>query len=794
MNAVTHALPARRWILDLAASAVLLLVALAGFWPTFGGGSFVPAAIGGVVLGLGIAAVCVWRRWGILALAGLTVAAYALFGGALALGHTAIAGIVPTLETFRQLGLGVVTSWKKLLTTVAPVATSDGHLLVPLLVGLLGGVLTGSLALRLRRPSWALIPATAALALVIAMGMPDPAWPVAQGVIFALVSIIWLAVRQRWAPENTAVSVGDVDPARAAQLRWRRIAGGAAVLAVAGGAGVAASAVAAPETPRYVFRDVIIPPFDIREYASPLQSFRGYVRDAADETLFTVQGLPEGARVRLGVMDEYNGVVYNVTDGGLGTSSAFTPLRGNMSPDADGLPVTLQIEVGEYDGVWLPGAGAVSEISFEGETAEDRRRVTYFNEATNTGVSAQGLASGDRYTVQTRIAEPASDEDLEGVPFGKVVQPRQENVPDDISSLAADAVAEARTPIEQVRALETFFSEEGFFSHGLEGEVLSRAGHGTERITTLLGGDQMIGDDEQYATTMALMARELGIPARVVMGFYPDEDESDAGAFEATGATVHAWVEVNFAEHGWQVFDPTPPEDKIPTDQNTKPKADPKPQVLQPPPPPQEPVDLPPLLPDEREGEEEKETASELLGLIAAIGGGVLGILLILAAPFLIIGAWKASRRRARRAADRAADRISGGWDELTDRAIDYGARFRTGSTRGEEAQQIVQSLAAPAATALGDRADAEVFGPGDPSPEQIEDFWREVDDIVGGMGEKAGFWRRIRARLSLRALLADSALTRGVQGLRAAAATRGAGKPGTIENTASDPNESETA
>ena len=65
-----------------------------------------------------------------------------------------------------------------------------------------------------------------------------------------------------------------------------------------------------------MFRDVIIPPFDIRDYPSPLQSFRKNVRDEADETLFTVQGLPKGARIRTAVMDEYDGMVYNVTDGG----------------------------------------------------------------------------------------------------------------------------------------------------------------------------------------------------------------------------------------------------------------------------------------------------------------------------------------------------------------------------------------------------------------------------------------------------------------------------------------------
>ena len=127
----------RRWILDLGATALLVAVALVGFWPTFAGPSFLPAASGGIVVGLAIAGVAAWRRWGILIITGLTVAAYFVFGGAFALPHTAILGFIPTLETLQKLALGTVTSWKQMLTTVAPVAAADGHLIVPFLLSLI---------------------------------------------------------------------------------------------------------------------------------------------------------------------------------------------------------------------------------------------------------------------------------------------------------------------------------------------------------------------------------------------------------------------------------------------------------------------------------------------------------------------------------------------------------------------------------------------------------------------------------------------------------------------------------
>ncbi|PRB10327.1 transglutaminase [Microbacterium sp. MYb72] len=778
------ALPLRRWILDLGASALLVGVSMVGFWPTFAGGSYLPAAIGGILLGLAISAVAAWRRWGILIIAGLTVAAYFVFGGALALPHTTLLGVVPTFDTLQRLALGTVTSWKQMLTTVAPVAAADGHLIVPFLLALVGTVLTASLALRLSRVAWALIPAGALLMLVIVLGTPEPAFPLAQGLVFAVMAIAWLALRQLWAPQNDAVSVSEVDSSRATQMRMRRLIAGAAVLVVAGGAGIATSAVAAPAQPRHVFRDVIIPPFNIRDYPSPLQSFRKNVRDEADETLFTVKGLPKGARIRIAVMDQYDGMVYNVTDGGPDSSSAFAPLRSNMSPEAEGVPVTLKVDIDRYNGVWVPDAGAVSAIDFTGGRAEELRRTGYYNTETGTAVVTSKLKKGDSYTIDTVMPAPLDDTQLADVDFGKVPLPKQSNVPEELTSLASETVAGAESPIERVRALETFLAEGGFFSHGLEGEVLSRAGHTAERISTLIGGDQMIGDDEQYAVAMALLAREVGIPARVVMGYYPDEEREGDPEFAATGDDVHAWVEVNFEGVGWLTFNPTPPEDKVPNDQNTKPKVDPKPQVLQPPPPPQEPVDLPPTLPDDRKGEDETFNLAGLIGIILAVGGITLGILALLASPFIVIGAWKAAKRRSRRNAARASDRISGGWDELTDRAVDYGARVAPGGTRVEEAATVATALTLPQVTTLAERADAEVFGPADPTPDDVDAFWAEVDGLVGGLGKEAGFFKRMKARLSLRSLMGGTAVATGMQNLKDAATARVRREPGTIKSS----------
>ncbi|MFJ6651581.1 transglutaminase family protein [Microbacterium sp. NPDC091313] len=744
----------RRPALDLAAVAALLLVGIVGFGPTFGTPAYLPAAVGGLVLGLAIAAVAAWRRWGVLVIAGLVIGVYFVFGTPLALPARGILAVIPTLDSLRALAVGVVTSWKELLTTVAPVGVDDSHLIVPFLLTLVAATITASLALRVHPPAWALLPAAAYLGTQIALGTADPAAPLVQGIVFALAAAIWLAVRQAWQPQPAVIPVGEGGEPEG--MLARRLVAGAVVLVVATVAGVATTA-AVGAGPRYVLRDVVIPPFDVRQYPSPLQSFRGYVRDYPDDALFTAEGLPEGARIRLATMDAYNGTVYNVAEDGAGSSSAFSPVRSAMSPDAQGEEASVHITIAGLQGVWLPDAGAVRSIRFQGPRADELRRAAYYNDSTGTAVVTATLSAGDEYTLDSVLPVQPSDERLADEKFAPLKMPKQEGVPVDFAEIASDIVADANTPIEQVRALEQTLKQDGFFSHGLEGQVLSRAGHGAERIQTLLGGDQWVGDDEQYAVAMALLAGQLGIPARVVMGFYPDEDAPDSGTFTATGDTLHAWVEVAFEKSGWVAFDPTPPEDQVPTDQTTKPKADPKPQVLQPPPPEQEPVDLPPTVPDERGQEDEENPLPAILGIILLALGATAAVVAVVLAPFLVIGALKDARRRRRRQAERPADRISGGWDELVDRASDYGAPLRRGGTRAEDAGVLAPAIEAPQVATLARRADAEVFGPTDPTAEDVDAFWGEVDEIVGGMRQRAGFWGRLRARLDIRTLLAGT-------------------------------------
>ncbi|WP_166395546.1 transglutaminase TgpA family protein [Rubrobacter marinus] len=69
---------------------------------------------------------------------------------------------------------------------------------------------------------------------------------------------------------------------------------------------------------------------------------------------------------------------------------------------------------------------------------------------------------------------------------------------------------------------------------------------------------------EQFSSSLAVMARSLGIPARIATGYVSGEYNPFTGLYEVKASDAHAWVEVYFPGHGWSTFDPTPGFDSTP--------------------------------------------------------------------------------------------------------------------------------------------------------------------------------------------------------------------------------------
>lgn len=734
-------------LVDTGVMVALLVVALAGLLPAFSAGPLALAAGIGLALGAALALLGARRRLPVLTLSAAAIAGYVLTAGAVVAPSTTIAGVLPTLATLRELALATVRSWRDMLTLSPPFDGRPALLAVPVLLALIGSLLAVSFALRLRRPWWALVPVAAVLVAAGLLGTREPWLLLPRAALLTALILGWAAWRWRERLAAAAVST------ESGTLHARPLSA-AGTLAVAVAGAVALGPLTATEAPRFILRDHVVPPFQLTDYASPLQSFRGYVRDHSEDVLFTASGLPSGARLRLATMDGYDGIVYDVTQGAYGGSFVLAPatLPLPMRP-AEGEEVSVEVTVGAYSGVWVPTVGEPRELVFTGSHAQDQQRNLHYDAERRSAVTTATLTTGDAFTLEAVLPSDYADDQLAGAAPAQLTLPAVDSVPASVGAAATELLGDDIDAAAIARQLQAELSTRGFFSNGLDGQAPSRSGHGAARIhELLLDVDQMVGDAEQYAVAMALMARHLGLPSRVVMGFVPEATAS--GTVELTGADMTVWTEIAFEGYGWVAYDPTPDEDQTPRDSTSDPRSNPRPQVLQPPPPPEEPVREPPLSAPEEQivEDEESETAELAWWVMAGIAVGV-SLLLLVTVPIVLVLLAKRLRRRRRASAPLAVDRIAGGWHEVLDTATDLGLEVPAHATRRRTASLLESAYGVTSARTLAAHADAYVFGGGDPTPDHASAVWAQVRDVVTAMRRGVPRRRRVSARLSLRSL-----------------------------------------
>ena len=734
----------RAEVVDVAAMLLLLGMGVLAFGPVFADASGYVAAGGGVLLGTAVAALGAWRHWSVFGVAAASLAAFVALGGPLALPSTTLGGVVPTPETANRLFVLTYQAWRDLLTVSVPASSFTGPAVVPYLSGLVCAVVAVSLALRARRHLWALAPAAALLVVGILWGTKLAPSAALQGAVFCVTALAWAgwrtALRQH---QDNAHLLTSRRTNTSAQRQ--RIAAAVAVLAVAGGSSVFLGSGMVSASDRYVLRDDVVPPLDLRAYASPLTRYRYYERNQKEKTLFTVTGLPEGSRFRVAAMDGYDGHVFSVD----AASAQFRRVGNRIGVSTPTDARTVGVEIGDYSGFWIPGGGEVAGVEFRGPRAEILAASLYYNADSGTLLSTAGLRGGESYDVTLVPDSVPSDEQLADDSIVTGLGEAPVDVPDSIAGITSDFVEPGESQIDQLRKLESEFQEVGFYSS--ESKV-STAGHYDGRLTKLFSGGRMIGDDEQYAASMALMVRQLGYPARVVLGFYPEE--ASAGSTVAlTGNDAHVWVEVPFEKAGWVAFDPTPDRDKTPDTKVPKPDEVPQPQVLPPPVPPDEPVDPPEDRTDDSKTTQ-KEKDDRVVPPAVRLAGYVMGAGALLASPFVAITMLKKRRRARRRHTGRTADRISGGWDEIVDTAQDLGVSTPTRVTRQESARDLAETFPTAAPVAVAERMDAHVFGQVEPSSTDVDEMWRQVNELRVGMSKSVHPVRRLRAAISPKSLI----------------------------------------
>ncbi|WP_408898936.1 transglutaminase-like domain-containing protein [Nocardioides sp. R1-1] len=727
------------WWLALVDAALIVVLGALCAWPlgqAYTGDRWLVAVVTGLVLGVAVGWLGARWRWGPWLTALAAVAGYLAVGSAVAVPNRTANGFVPTADSLRDLVVGLVRAWRESLTLPVPLGENGIVLLVPLVTGLVGGLVAAVLLWRSRWPGLAGL--VLGLVLVLASAFGDVAAPAAltRGLAVAVVGVVWL----RWR------SMRDV------RARWgRRVLSTLAVIGVAGAAATGLAATADPDANRVVLRDHVDPPFDPRDYPSPLAKFRAYKKEPlrTGTSLFTVDGLESGTLVRLAVMDSYDGVVWNVSGGPGSAHDSGTFRRLRSDPDANAkASVHGRITVNDYTGVWVPSVGdtlAMTPIK-DGRTDGEAVGELVINRQTGTVAQIGGVERGTTFEIEATPPPSLVDEEIALLNADNSVSlPPPAIVPEELVDRVQRWQTEdgfsGGTDGLLAQFLRDAFREHGFYSDGIDDDV--PAGHGAARLAVLTKTATPVGNAEQYAAAMALVGQRMGLPIRVVIGF-----KVPPGGGEVRGENVSAWTEVKLEGAGWVPLDPTPPEDQKLRRPNDDPNEDPQPQVLQPPRVPGEPKEATDNL-QQGDGHRKELDILAVLGTILGVALDVAKVALLLS-PLWGVLLYKFLRRRRRRRADDATVRMTGAWRELADRMRDLGVRPAPGATRRESAYAAAERYDAVPVVTLAHTADRHVYGAVEPSLEEARAYWADVDTALRRIRKATPWWRRVLARFSL--------------------------------------------
>jgi hypothetical protein len=749
--------PTRDDLVDAAFLLVLMALALVGFRTTFDGWKFLIVGLIGALLGIFIGHIANLLRQPLIAIAAMTVATFFLLGSAVALHSTALAGVLPNNRTLNNLARVGVNGWKDLLTTLPPVDGSGPLLVLPYMLGLLGGVGGFCLARRTRPAAAPVVAPSLALAAVILLGERHPAALRWQGAVFGAMALVWLTVRaQRHRP-----------PLLTGRGRPSRIAIGVALVA---GAAVVSSALGAHvpgagSHKRLVLRTYVHQPYDVGQYPSPLAGFRKYTQPAAqlyDKPLFTVSGLAADSLVQLATLDDYNGYTWTADhstgDAAYPTDDVFQRVGTSISNPASGRRSSYTVTIAPsyaadaYADIWLPVAGQITSLRFAGPGGSDAASSFRYNLETGTGVVPSKLRSGATYRVIALIADE------------QFLQPT-----DDVASDAGLALAQGHFlqsnaaawsnvsggNTSRVLQLGKYLFDKGRYSDGAKGDEQYLPGHYTNRLQHFVGDSQIVGDDEQYAAAYALMINQLGTPARVVLG----ARLTSAGNDVVKGSDIHAYVQVQLADGSWRaIWTSQFMNIKNPPDKQNPPPNTAAPSKIVPPPAHSHPRSSVDAATDTQANSTapQSKRRNHAVGafrlpawLVSAMRWAGPPLLVVLAFCGTVLGL-KARRRRRRRQNGTAATRVVMGWREVLDELSDLGHDVPHRMTRREQAAGLdIEYL-----YALAWNADAHVFGPVDPGEDAALHYWQSVDEVRQRLRSGAGRWRRMGAAVNPASLL----------------------------------------
>jgi transglutaminase-like putative cysteine protease len=455
--------------------------------------------------------------------------------------------IFPSRATFEALDLDLEIAWGSFGDLVPPVSALTGYLVVAGAAVWLIAVLADWAAFRLGSGPEAVLPGATLVIFVAIFGVEEGR--VQWTLLYVLTALAFVlahraaleAVNGRWLRA----------PDAARGYRAVLVSGSfAAVLALSLGA------LAGPAIPG-VDEDALLDWEALddggtgggsRVVVSPLVDIRGRLVEQADVEVFSVR-TEEPAYWRLTSLDVFDGAVWTSK---ADYSEADGSLPSLVQSGTETVEANQEFTIEALAAVWLPAAYEPRAFGTEADVGVG------YEPKSSTLIVNSDFDSSDGLTYAVRSAMPRYDRaTLEALPddVPPEIADRYLDLPDDFSPeaqrIAEEETAGATGPYEKAYDLQWYFQNN--FEYSLDVQV----GHSSNRIEDFLASG--VGYCEQFAGSFAAMARSIGLPSRVAVGFTQGErDPDEPGVFRVRGEHAHAWPEVYIEGAGWVAFEPTP--------------------------------------------------------------------------------------------------------------------------------------------------------------------------------------------------------------------------------------------
>ena len=479
------------------------------------------------------AAVTRRQRWPLAAAAAASALLLIIVQGLALYPDTLWLRVAPSAETLRRAWADVAAAWEAFGIVEAPTPATAGFLLVGGGVVWLAAFVTDALALRAKSAGEALLPAFGVLAFVGALGAD--AWRIRSAAAMVVCAAAFVAA-------HGVHHTGDRTPVGATERRRAAVPMRTALrlgTAAAVGAALLAPLLPGSDAPAIVsWKDLDGSAPASRVTISPLVNAQGRLVGTSGAELFRVRA-DAPAYWRVSGLSRFDGTFW-------GSEQLYGDASRHLGARAGEELLTQQFTIGALDSIWLPAA--YEPVAYRGPDA-------LYDPETGTLVTEHSseLESGMTYTVSSNVSVPSVAALVAAA--GDVppdIAAKYLALPDGfnqrVAGLAADITADATGPYAKALALQNFFLDNFVYALSVP------SGHDAERMEQFLF-DERRGYCEQFSGTYAAMARAIGLPSRVAVGFTPGELVD--GEYVVRGEHYHAWPEVWIAGR-WVYFEPTP--------------------------------------------------------------------------------------------------------------------------------------------------------------------------------------------------------------------------------------------